>query len=78
LEQVHEAARKVGKPYAILGGFEVVWPHVECLDVENKGVTFPRPTSHLGQPIKTTTPAGIGDLALAHLKNMVRKVASFG
>ncbi len=78
LEQVHKAAEAVGKPYAILGGFEVVFRHVECLDVVNRGVTFSRPTSHLGQPVTTTTPAGIGDLAMAYLENMILQVESLG
>jgi hypothetical protein len=78
LAQVHEAARKIGKPYAVLGGFEVVFPHVEVLDVENRGVTFPRPTSHLGIPVTDTTPAGIGDLVLMHLEKMIRQVELFG
>ena len=70
--------RRLGKPYAILGGFEVVFPHVEVLDVVNRGVTFPRPASHLGKPLMTTTPAGIGDLALAYLDKMIGEVESFG
>ena len=78
MAQVHEAAKKIGKPYAILGGFEVVFPHVEVLDVENKGVTFPRPTSHLGQPVTATTPAAIGDLTLVHLEKMIQQVELFG
>jgi hypothetical protein len=78
LEQVHEAARKVGKPYAILGAFEVVLPHVEVLDVENRGVTFQRPASHLGIPVTSTTPAGIGDLVLVHLEKIIRQVELFG
>ena len=78
LEEIHQAARRLGKPYAILGGFEVVFPHVEVLDVVNRGVTFPRPASHLGKPLMTTTPAGIGDLALAYLDKMIGEVESFG
>ncbi len=78
MAQVHEAAKKIGKPYAILGGFEVVFPHVEVLDVVNKGVTFPRPTLHLGQPVTATTPSAIGDLTLVHLEKMIRQVELFG
>jgi hypothetical protein len=78
MTQVHEAATKIGKPFAILGGFEVVFPHVEVLDVENRGVIFTRPTSHLGQPVTATTPAAIGDLTLVHLEKMIRQVELFG
>ena len=78
LGQLHDALKKVGKPYAILGGFEVVFPHVEVLDVVNRGATFPRPTSHLGQPVSATTPAAISDLTLLHLEKMIRQVELFG
>jgi len=78
LAHVHKEAQKVGLPYAILGGFEVVWPHVECLEVTNKGTTFPTPISHMGKPVTVTTPAGIGDLALAHLAKMIRDTESLG
>jgi hypothetical protein len=77
LAQVHKGAQKVGLPYTLLGGFEVVWPHIEVLDVVNRGMTFPRPTSHLGKPVAITTPAGIGDLALDYLGNMIREAESF-
>jgi hypothetical protein len=77
LADVHREAQKLGKPYALLGGFEIVWPHIEVLDVVNKGVTFPRPTEHLGKPVTTTTPAGIGDLALVQLEKMIRETESF-
>ena len=47
---------------------------MEVLDVVNRGVTFPRPASHLGKPLMTTTPVGIGDLALAYLDKMIGEV----
>lgn len=65
-------------PYVLLDGIEIVWPHVECLDVVSRGVTFRRPTSHLGKPVTITTPAEIGALALAHLQAMTQKADSFG
>ena len=77
LEHVHKEAQELGLPYAVLGGCEVVWPHVECVDVSNKGTMFPRPTSHLGGPTTTNTPADIGDLALLHLAKMIRETESF-
>jgi hypothetical protein len=77
LADVHREAQKLGKPYALLGGFEVLCAHIEVLDVVNKGVTFPRPNEHLGKPVSTTTPAGIGDLALIHLERMIRETESF-
>jgi hypothetical protein len=77
LAEMHKEAQKVGLPYALLGGFEVVWPHIEVLEVVNKGVIFPRPAEHLGKPMTATTPAGIGDLALVHLEKMIHKTGSF-
>jgi hypothetical protein len=77
LAEVHKEAQKVGLPYAVLGGFEVVWPHIEVLDVVNKGVTFPRPIEHLGKPMTATTPAEIGDLTLVHLEKMIRETEAF-
>jgi hypothetical protein len=77
LAEVHREAQKVGLPYAVLGGFEVVWPHIEVLDVVNKGVTFPRPTEHLGKSVGATTPAEIGNLTLVHLEKMIRETESF-
>lgn len=80
LEQVHATAKAKhpGKPYAVLGGFEVIFPHVELLNVVNRGVEFKRPKSHLGKPIIATTPAAIGDLTLIHLDKMIVKTESFG
>jgi hypothetical protein len=79
LAEVHQTVKRMGKPhYAVLGGFEVVWPHVECLNVVNRGVEFKRPKSHLGHPILATTPADIGDLTIIHLEKMIAKTASFG
>lgn len=79
LEAVEEAARKMNKShYTILGGFEIVFPHVEVLNIVNKGAKFKRPKMHLGKSIIATTPAEIGDLALIHLEKMIRQVESFG
>lgn len=78
LTEVHSAFKKIDLPYALLGGFEVVFPHVEVIDVVNRGVTFPRPTSHLGHPISATAPYEIGDLTLVYLEMMIRQVESFG
>jgi hypothetical protein len=62
-----------GKPWAYVGKYEVVSPHVRVIEVENrrKGAHYPPPTMHLGMPHPIVTPAAIGDSALAYLQKML-------
>lgn len=64
-----------GRPYAILGKVEGVWPHPELLDVVDKGVRFKPPALHLDQPLINTSPAHIGDLAMEYLDGMLTQAA---
>lgn len=51
-----------GKPVR----FENTPPKALLLPVENRGVTYKPPSSHLGQPLDTSSPLDVGDLTLKY------------
>ena len=60
-----------GKPFAVLGSVEVVWPHVKLGDAVDRGKRYAPPKSHLGQPLKDPLPKNVGLLALARLEGLL-------
>jgi hypothetical protein len=68
-----ERMDKAGKPWANLGLYEVVLPHVRVIEVINRRrqISYHPPTTHLGKPHADLTPAAIGDAALAYLEKMI-------
>ena len=70
-QAMHAHFEKDGRPYAILGIVEGVWPHPELMEVMDRGKHYMPPTTHLGQKLAETSPAHIGDLALAYLSAML-------
>ena len=59
----HIQARSLdGKPISL----KTAPPKALLLPVENRGVTYQPPSSHLGQPLTTLNPIDVGDLALRY------------
>jgi hypothetical protein len=76
-QAAHQAAQKVGMPYALLGLIEVILPHAKVIEITKREGTFQPPKSHLGNPITDITPAAIGDLALAYFELMMKEAEQF-
>jgi hypothetical protein len=75
IADLHHQLEHETRPHAVLGLAEVVFPHVVLKEVVDKGVRFSPPQSHLDVPLTNTSPAHVGDLALAYLEAMIKEAA---
>jgi len=77
-ENFHRQMKSQPLPYAALGVFEIVNPHVQLVDVIDCGVKYAVPHEHLGQQISAPHPNNIGLLALAYLSEMLSHAENLG
>jgi len=73
VDNFHKQMQKQPLPYAALGVFEIMNPHVKLVAVKDRGVQFDPPNSFQGNAINSPHPHNVGLLALSYLEGMIRE-----